>query len=299
MKLLITGANGFVAGSIIAQARASWDVHGIARSGLPSVPGNASFYQFDLLDTEKLNKLFFKLKPDAVIHAAAVANIDFCQDNKTIAEKVNVGVTNTIAQLCKDNNSKLILCSTDTVFDGSKGNYAEDDSPNPVNYYAETKIKAEQIVAAASDKNIVARLSLVMGLPVIGKGNSFLADTIEKLKKGEPVKFPENEIRTPIDVITAGVALVELAGNSFGGIIHLAGNTKINRFEMAKQIALATGFSPELIAGTNSNAISGRAPRPNDASLNNSKAKYILKTKMLSLMDGLALTINNKIAKQV
>lgn len=299
MKLLITGSNGFVAGSVIAQAQKNWDVHGIARSVLPTTSPNSTYHQLDLLDTGKLTQLFLKLKPDVVIHAAALANIDFCQDNRSMAEAVNVGVTNTIAECCKSNNCKMVLCSTDTVFDGSKGNYKEDDLPNAVNYYAETKIKAEEIVLAASEKNSVARLSLVMGLPVIGKGNSFLAETIAKLKKGEPVKFPENETRTPIDVITAGAALTELAGNNFGGIIHLAGNTRITRFEMAKQIAHTMGFPEELIISTDSNAIPGRAPRPNDASLNNSKAKSILKTPMLSLADGLTLTMNTKIAQQV
>ncbi|MFA5817519.1 MAG: NAD(P)-dependent oxidoreductase, partial [Bacteroidales bacterium] len=253
------------------------------------------YHSMDLLDDQKLTDIFNEIRPDAVIHTAAMANIDECQKNQERAGQVNIGITKTIARLCQESGAKLVFCSTDTVFDGTKGNYTETDAPHPVNFYAETKVKAEQIVLSASDKNVVARLSLVMGLPVMGQGNSFLADTIEKLKKGVGVPFPANETRTPLDVVTLGSALVELAGHQYGGIIHLAGNTRINRYEMAREIAIALGYSPELILSTDSNAMEGRAPRPNDASMDNSLAKKILKTPMCTLSEGLELTLNYKI----
>jgi dTDP-4-dehydrorhamnose reductase len=299
MKLLITGSNGFVAGIVIAHAQAHWEVHGIARSSLPADHGNVHYHLFDLLDAEKLTKLFQKIKPDIAIHAAAIANIDFCEKNKSVAEEINVGVTKTIAQLCKEADIKMIHCSTDTVFDGLKGYYREDDLPNPVNYYAETKVRSEEIVLSSSSKNVVARLALVMGLLSREKGNSFLFDLIEKLKNNEQVKFAANEIRTPIDVITLGAALVELADNNFAGIIHLAGNTRIDRFNMARQIASDMKFPTDLIISTNSNSIPDRAPRPNDASLNNSRAKKILKTPMRSLHEGLELIMKRKMEELI
>ena len=299
MKLLITGSNGFVATSIISQARAHWDVHGIARSGLPADEKNVHYHLLDLSETEKLTETFFQIKPDVVIHTAAIASIDFCQKNQSIAQAINVDVTKEIASLCKEAGIKMIHCSTDTVFDGKKGMYVEDDLPNPVNFYAVTKVESEKIVLTASDQNVVARLALVMGLRVTEKGNSFLSDLIGKLKKNEQVKFAENEIRTPIDVITSGAALTEMAGNNFSGIIHLSGNTRVNRFNMAKQIAIAMHFSPELIISTDSNSIPDRAPRPNDASMDNSKARQLLKTPMLSLQEGLAFTLNRKLEESI
>ena len=224
-----------------------------------------------------------------------MANIDTCQKNKEVAELANVEITRTIARLCKEYGAKMVFCSTDAVFDGTKGDYTESDAPHAVNFYAETKIKAEQIVLSASDKNVVARLALVMGLPVIGKGNSFLADTIGKLEKGMHVPFPVNETRTPIDVVTLGDALVELAGNHFGGIIHLSGCTKINRYQMALEIAKTLGYSTELIQSVDSNAMEGRAPRSNDVSMDNSLARKILKTPMLTMSEGLQLTLHFKI----
>jgi len=295
MKLLITGVNGFVAGSVVAHAKGKWEIHGIGRSEGFTDKYGVIYHVADLLDDKNLKTLFLAIKPDAVIHTAAMANIDVCQKNRELAEQVNVGITKNIAALCSETGAKMVFCSTDAVFDGTKGDYSESDTPGAVNYYAETKIKAEKIVLSASGKNVVARLALVMGLPVIGKGNSFLADTIEKFKNGVAVPFPANETRTPVDVITLGSALAELAGNDFGGIIHLSGNTKINRYEMALQIASTLGFSHDLILSTDSNAMEGRAPRSNDVSMDNSLAKKILKTPMCTLSEGLDLTLHFKI----
>ncbi|HEX9511171.1 MAG TPA: sugar nucleotide-binding protein, partial [Puia sp.] len=223
--------------------------------------------------------------------AAAIANIDLCENEQEIAEAVNTGVTERLAAICGEIGAKLVFCSTDTVFDGKKGYYTEGDKPIPVNYYASTKIRAEQIVLAADKRNVVARLALVMGLPVMGRGNSFLADMLEKLKKGETLRFADNEIRTPIDVVTLGATLNELAAGEFGGIVHLAGNTRVNRYDMARRIALKTGFTDAAILAINSNSLAGRAPRPDDASLDNSRARANLKTPMLSLEEGLELTL--------
>jgi dTDP-4-dehydrorhamnose reductase len=295
-KLLVTGFGGFVAGSVIAQAEDDWDVHAVDQVQIPVNQSAINYYTLDLLKKEELTRIFYKINPHVIIHTAAMADIDFCQNNKEIAEKVNVGITKTLTELCGTRDSKIIFLSTDTVFDGEKGMYTEKDSPNPLNFYGETKVRAEKLIASLKN-SVVCRLSLVMGLPVMGSGNSFLAKTIEKLKTGEGVKFPANEIRTPIDVITLGRALLELAGNDFIGTIHLAGNTRLNRFEMAQQIAETLGYDKNLIIATNSNAIEGRAPRPNDASLDNNLAKKILQTPMRSLTEGLELTMNFKAEK--
>ena len=297
MKLLVTGLNGFVAGSVVAQARKKWEVHGVDVSETVGLPTDIRAHQLNLLDKDRVAELFEMIQPNALIHTAAMANIDVCENNKEQAWNVNVGITETLAYLCKKYGTKMIVCSTDSVFDGQKGFYTERDSPHAVNFYAETKVAAEHIVLETSPNNLVARLSLVMGLPVMGKGNSFLADTIEKLTKGESVKFPKNEIRTPIDVVTLGSALVELAGISYGGIVHLSGNTRINRYEMAIEIAKMLGFDPALIDSTDSNALKGRAPRPNDASMVNNLAKSLLETPFCSLEEGLKLTLNFKLTE--
>lgn len=292
-KLMVTGYGGFVAGSVVWQAERSgaWDVYALSLIEKPEERERFHCIQFDLCDAALLEEEFKRVRPDAVVHTAALADIDFCQNNQADAERVNVEATRDLARLCAESGVKMILCSTDTVFDGEKGMYTEEDAPRAVNFYADTKIRAEGIVRETVPNGVVTRLSLVMGLPVLGAGNSFLAKTFEAWKRSETTKFPENEIRTPMDVITIGRAFLEIAAGDFTGTLHLGGSTRINRYEMACQIAERLGYSRELVLATDSNAMPGRAPRPNDASLDNAKARRVLKTPMQTLMSGLDLVL--------
>lgn len=297
---MVTGYGGFVAGSVVWQALqdSNWDVYGLSLIEEPQERKRFHCLQFDLCEAAKLKAIFEKVQPDAVIHTAALADIDFCQNNPSEAERVNVGVTRELAGLCAKSEAKMIFCSTDTVFDGEKGMYTEEDMPRALNFYADTKIRAEQIVRETVTRSAITRLSLVMGLPVLGAGNSFLAKTFDAWKKGENTKFPSNEIRTPVDVITVGRAFLEIAAGDFTGTLHLGCSTRINRYEMACEIAERLGYSRDLVVATDSNAMPGRAPRPNDASLDNTKAKRVLKTPMQTLMSGLDLVLEMKKQQQ-
>lgn len=295
-RLMVTGYGGFVAGSVVWQAvrGGDWDVYALSLIEPPEERERFHCRQFDLCDSARLESVFAEVRPDAVVHTAAFADIDYCQNNQDAAERVNVGVTRDLARLCGDAGVKMVLCSTDSVFDGVKGMHTEEDAPHAVNFYAETKVRAESIVRELVAQGVVARLSLVMGLPILGAGNSFLAKTLDAFKRGEPVKFPENEIRTPVDVITVGRAFLEVAGGDFTGTIHLAGSTCLTRYEMACRIAEEMGYSRDLVVATDSNAMPGRAPRPNDASLDNAKAKRVLTTPMQTLSSGLELVLRMK-----
>ncbi len=290
-RLLVTGYGGFVAGSVVAQAGAEWDVVALSRSNVSNGRKDITPIQFDLREFDRLRQVFEQVRPAAVIHTAAMADVDRCQSHQEEAEAINVEVTGRLAKLCRRSSARMVFCSTDTVFDGQQGRYVEGDKPHPLNYYAETKVRAEQIVQGELENAVVARLSLVAGFPMIGAGNSFLARMLASFQQGVPVPMPANEIRTPIDVVTLGRALLELAASEFTGILHLAGNTRLNRYEMGVQIAAILGFPQALVQPINSNAASGRAPRPDDASLDNTKATRVLKTPLLSLADGLRLIL--------
>ena len=148
-----------------------------------------------------------------------------------------------MADGCSHAGSQLIYVSTDNVFDGKRGNYTEADQPSPINEYARTKAAGEAIVAAVSGSTI-ARIALVMGFGPLGGGNSFLERTIPMLRAGQTINVPPEEIRTPIDVLTLGKALLELAEGSFQGIIHLAGNDALDRVTLTRRIAERFGYSP-------------------------------------------------------
>jgi dTDP-4-dehydrorhamnose reductase len=293
-KLIVTGAKGFVAGNVVAQAGDEWEVHAFARESVPFEKKNLVWHGIDLLDAGRLRDLFSEIKPDAVIHAAAIADIDFCEKNKESASAVNVGVTKEIVQLCSRSGARLVHCSTDTVFDGIKGFYTESDPPKPVNYYGETKVQAEKVVLEGYPSAAIPRLALVMGLPAMGGGNSFLSRMLSALDQGKEVGVPDEEIRSPMDVISLARALLELAGNDYSGFIHLACNDTMNRFVMSQRIVELMGYPVELVVVKNAGNIPGRAPRPRDVSLDNSKARSVLKTPMLSLDDSVRLVLESR-----
>jgi dTDP-4-dehydrorhamnose reductase len=247
------------------------------------------WHQLDSTNPTRLGQVFEAARPEVVIHAAAIADIDFCETHPEEARGVNVEFTRVLAELCTKQGARLVFCSTDAVFDGEHAPYGEGSGPSAVNVYAQTKIEAERIVAEQGDRGVIARLALVIGLPVLGSGNSFLPKLLGDLRAGRQVRGHANEVRTPIDVITLGRALLELAGSAHTGIFHLGGNEAVNRFEMGRRIATHFALSPELVIVSDSSQIPGRARRSRDVSLNNAKARAALRTPMLGLDDGLKL----------
>ncbi len=303
-KLMVTGAHGFVAGSVLAQAGDDWEVHAVSRSSEPAQPartaqqGDRANHRWHIcapLATDQLAQLFREVRPDVVIHSAALADIDFCQTHPELAHAVNVELTRNLAELCAKTGTRLIFCSTDTIFDGENAPYKENDPPGPVNLYAETKVQAEDIVNRLGAQGVIARLSLVVGLPVLGSGNSFLVRMLGAFREGRTIGMSEREIRTPIDVLTVGRALLELAANDHQGVFHLAGLSRVNRLELGRAIANRFGFSQELVVAQGAAAAPGRATRPRDVSLDNHRTRDALQTPMRTLDEGLSLIIQNQV----
>jgi dTDP-4-dehydrorhamnose reductase len=286
MKCAITGGGGFVAGSVIHQAPADWEVH--AFSGKPPLTGRKGlvWHTLDLKDPEAVKRTLATISPDAVIHAAAAADIDFCERNPDVARAINVTLTQAVADGCSRHGARLIHLSTDNVFDGERGGYVEADPPSPINEYARTKAAGEEIVADVSG-SVIARIAIVMGFGPLGGGNSFLERTIPMLRAGQTLNVPPDEIRTPIDVLTLGKALLELAAGSFQGTIHLAGNDALDRVSLTRRIAERFGYSPGLVRPRPPEQISGRAPRPRDVSMSNALSRSILTTPMLDFSTAL------------
>ena len=297
-KLVVTGAKGFVAGSVLAQAGEEWEVHAFSRGESPVGVESLRWHACDSAAPDELARVFREVRPDAVIHTAALADIDYCQANLAAARAVNVELTRALAELCREGGCKLVFCSTDTIFDGEHAPYREESQPGPVNSYAETKVEAEQIVSGLGSQANIARLSLVMGLPVLGAGNSFLPRLLAALKEGRTVAVPAHEVRTPVDVLTAGKALLELAAGDHHGIIHLAGHDRVNRLELSQRIAGRFGFPKDLVVAQPATTTPGRAPRPRDVSLDNARACATLKTPMRTLDEGLSQILQTAAARQ-
>ena len=295
-KILVTGGGGFAAGNIIRRARSyeNIEMHALELHNVAMTQERVTWYQLDLMDGEGVKNTFTKVKPDVLIHAAAVSDIDYCQAHQDIAAKVNVGVTELLISLCVAFDCRFIYFSSDSVFDGEKGNYTEEDQPNPINFYALTKTRSENFIKQRIDNWVILRPSLILGFPVAGAGNSFLWRMEQSLQKNQPVAFPRTEIRSPVDVISLSDAILELASHSFTGILHLSGNEAISRYEMARRITRRLGYPVELVVDQKPAVATGRAPRPRNVSLCNSLAKSVLRTPLRDLEEEIDLILENR-----
>ena len=141
-KLVITGASGFLGWHLLRLAAETWEVYGLGNKHSFSFP-QAAFVKCDISNYFELGDYLNDIEPDAIIHAAAIADANFCQKNPEISYTVNVEASRNLAGICSDFNIPLAFTSTDLVFDGKKGRYRETDQKNPVSIYGEHKSAAE------------------------------------------------------------------------------------------------------------------------------------------------------------
>ena len=273
MKLLITGASGLY-GSKLAKLALAKGIE-VYSSDIQSLSVYGNFVKLDISGKQQVEEAFKTIKPDVVVHAATLTDVDKCETNKELAWKVNVEGTKNIVEAAQSAGSFLIYISTDYVFSGEKGNYKETDKPDPINYYGLTKLKAEEIVQTQPEY-FIARPSVIYGsTPAAGKVN-FALWLIETLRKGEHVKIVTDQWNTPTLNTNLAEMTLEVIERRLTGIYHLCGATRVSRFEFATKIAEAFSLNTGLIDKVLSSQFTWPAKRPADSSLDTSKAQKTL-----------------------
>jgi dTDP-4-dehydrorhamnose reductase len=264
MRLLITGAGGLLGAYLLRHLRDRRNVtpwggpRGGERFGMPLRP-------LDLADAASVEEAFRTDRPDVVLHAAAMARVADCWREPDRAHAVNAAATATLARLAADARARLVLVSTDLVFDGEHAPYREGDTPAPVSVYGRTKRAAEE-AALAAPRSAVVRVSLLYG-PALHGRPSFFDEQAAALRSGRPVTLFRDEWRTPLDLATAAAALVAVADSDFTGLLHVAGPERLSRLEMGLRLAAFLGADPGPIVPTDRAAAPAPEPRPRDVSL--------------------------------
>ncbi len=284
-KILITGGSGFVGGHLLAQAQQRYEVHALYNKN-PLPIKNIAAHQFDLSEIARLKYFLDEIVPDVIVHTAAIANPDWCEENPDVALQVNLKATEALASWANDNGARFIFTSTDMVFDGKRGNYSETDLPNPISRYSSTKVAAEKAITASHSDYVIARVALVYGRGIMRPTSSF-EKMIEKLTNKEKITLFHDQFRTPVLVNNLAEALLELAGNDYVGIIHLGGSERISRLNLGLKACRILGLSSQYIVKASMFDFPGPAFRPQDISFNIELAKKILKVKLLSCDEGL------------
>jgi dTDP-4-dehydrorhamnose reductase len=284
LKLLITGASGLY-GSKLAQLALAKGIE-VYSSDIQSLSVFGEFVKLDISEKTRVDESFEAIKPDVVVHAASVTDVDKCETNKELAWKINVEGTKNVVEAAHNVGSFLVYISTDYVFSGEKGLYKESDKPDPINYYGVTKLKAEEIVQTQAEF-FIGRPSVIYGsTPAAGKVN-FALWLIEILRKGERVKIVSDQWNTPTLNTNVAEMTLEVLERRLNGIYHFCGATRVSRLEFAQQIADTFDLNKELIDSVLSSQFVWPAKRPMDSSLNTLKAKSTLKNKPMAISDAL------------
>ncbi|MCP5426308.1 MAG: NAD(P)-dependent oxidoreductase [Gammaproteobacteria bacterium] len=274
---LITGAGGYLGSMLMRMAAARGPVVGTIHQTAVDDSANRTLPPLDLCDREQARRVLHAVAPTVIIHCAAMADFNRCALDPARARAVNVQGAANLAEGAADIGARLIHLSTDLVFSGDRGQYTEQDVPDPQSEYGRTKYAAERVVQACCENAVIVRPALIFGSSPSGR-SSFTEQILQRLKRGETVPLFEDEYRTPVSLTTLCDQLLELALGDHRGVFHLGGPERLSRFQFGRRLASALGLNDELIIGGSYKDHVFADPRPADCSLRSIRVARDLST---------------------
>lgn len=266
MKILITGANGLLGQHLIQLLLDKrYDVLATSKgqSRLPfSQSQHFRYHELDVTDGPQVNALVLQEKPEVIIHCAAMTQVDKCEEHKIDCWNVNVTATRFLLDAAKEIKARFIFLSTDFIFDGLHGPYAEDAQPNPINYYGSSKWGAEKAVVESGLDWAIIRTVLVTGTPLNGTRPNIITWVKEKLENGEKIRMVDDQFRTPTFVEDLASGIVLAVEKQARGIYHISGNDALTPYSIAIETARILNLDEGLIEKTDSPSLSHLAQRP-------------------------------------
>jgi len=293
MKFLVTGSAGLIGSQIIKDL--TLENHEVYSSYHNNKPIHGNPLQLNLTNQDKIIKTIQEIKPDSIIHLAAMTNVDQCETQPELAYFINTKATEILAKQAAKLNTFFVYVSTDYVFDGRRGKYSEDDSTNPLGHYGKSKLEAEEALNKLASSWCIARTSTPFGIHSNKKSFPIWIKENLEAKKETPVL--EDQFTSPTYVHNLSKMLIEIAKRQISGILHTAGSSRISRYELAKLVSEKLHLDKELLKPTQINEMTWNAPRPKDSSLDVSKATEILNEKPQTIQHSLNLLIDEILKK--
>lgn len=279
MRILITGSNGLLGQKIVARC-IRHNIPFIATSKGPNRNPDCpetSYRSMDITNADEVNRVFETEKPEAVIHTAAITNVDYCELNPEECQEVNVQASQILWEAAKKTGAHFQLLSTDFVFDGKKGNYAETDEVNPLSVYATSKVNAEKLLLEDENTNwSIARTIIVYGTGYNLSRTNIVLWALEALPKGETMKLVNDQFRAPTWADDLAYGCVEIVQRKHRGIFHLGGQKTYAVNELVEAIARFLAIDHPAIEVIASETLNQPAKRPPRTGFDLTKARTFL-----------------------
>jgi len=219
------------------------------------------YTQLDITNRSDVKSLVGSFRPDVIINAAAMANVDQCEQEREAAWRVNAAGVEHLVEITRRIGAKLIHISTDYVFDGKSGPYRETDRVNPLNYYGKTKLAGENAIAAGSVRHAIVRTILIYGAGINLK-NSFALWVVISLRAGREIRCATDQRCSPTFVGDIAGAILNIVERDADGLFHISGSEMVSRFEFAMNVATIFDLDRSLIYPCTSVELAHLAPRP-------------------------------------
>lgn len=291
-RVLITGANGLLGQKLIDLGRkdASLEVHGTGRGTDRNIPGNHTYHSLDLTDQASVNELIQDVRPDVVIHTAAMTQVDECEERPEECKLQNVEVVRYLAKACSNVGAFLVHTSTDFIFDGKSGPYREDHEPNPLSVYGQSKLDSENLLKDIPGLSYgIARTILVYGRVNQMSRSNIVLWLKTALENGKEIKLVTDQFRSPTLAEDLAMGCWLIGQKRAEGVFNISGPDIVTPYEIGLATAKVFGLSTDLIGEADSSSFTQKAKRPPKTGFILDKAKQELGYQPRSLVEGLNL----------
>ncbi len=294
-KILITGSNGLLGQKLVAYYTSAellqkYSLIATSRGeNRIKKQQNFTFQSLDMSDATSVMAVFEQYQPDAIIHTAALTQVDECEIQREACWLHNVIAVENLVKACEKYNTFLLHLSTDFIFDGEAGPYSEAAQPNPISYYGESKLASEKIVQQAQCPWAIARTVLVFGMSEAMSRSNIILWVKKSLEEGKTIQVVSDQWRTPTlaEDLAKGCALI--VEKEAQGIFNISGKEMLTPYDMAIQTADYFGLDKSLIVETDASKFSQTAKRPPKTGFIIKKAQDVLGYAPHAFAEGIAL----------
>ncbi len=284
MRILVTGASGLLGLNFALQYCGQHTVVGLFNDhSLANVPFEAC--RVDLTQKGAAEKAIRDAKPELILHCAAVANLDACEKNPGLAERLNAEVPGEFALAARRLGIRMIHISTDAVFDGLRGKYSEQSAPNPINVYASSKLAGERAVAEANPEAIIARVNFYGWS--LGGTRSLAEFFFNNLRAGKRTNGFTDVWFCPLEVTMLGKVLMKMAAKGLSGLYHTVSRECLSKYDFGCRLARQFGLDQDLVIPVSWLEGNLTAPRSPNLSLRTDKLEKALGEALPDQAEGL------------